>query len=81
MANSIIASPRFTPCSSSKPRLPEDTTTNTPANDSTAPASAPAVRRWPRLMIAMARDINGINDRMMPMLVAEVRAAAKYARL
>ena len=39
------------------------------------------VRRWPRLMIAMASDIKGINDRMMPMLVAEVSPAAKYARL
>ncbi|MNC82087.1 hypothetical protein D3C75_1354560 [compost metagenome] len=71
----------MTPCSSSAPRLPDDITTSTPAKDNTAPASAPAVSRWPRLTIAMANDINGISDRMMPMLVAVVRAAAKYARL
>ncbi|MOA42418.1 hypothetical protein D3C78_1644650 [compost metagenome] len=67
----------FTPCCSNAPRLPDETTTNTPANDRTAPTSAPAVRRWPRLMIAMASDINGISERMMPMLVAVVRVAAK----
>ena len=65
-----MASPRLTPCCSSAPRLPDDTTTTTPANDSTAPVSAPKVRRWPRLMIAAVSAINGISDRMMPMLVA-----------
>ena len=38
--------------------------------------NAPAVRRWPRLMIDIASTINGISDRIMPILVAEVRAAA-----
>ncbi|MNG07650.1 hypothetical protein D3C84_909640 [compost metagenome] len=61
--------------------MPEEITTSTPANDSTAPVNAPAVRRWPRLTMAMTSDISGISDRMIPMFVAEVSVAAKYARL
>ena len=61
------------PLFSSVPRSPDDTTTSTPMIDTSEPATAPAVSRWPSSTIDSASTIIGVSEPMMPMCVAVVR--------